>query len=387
MKTRAEQVQMQIYENGDKRATLLPVSFEDWERKAKDTLAAGPFDYVHGAAGAGDTLKANLNAFQRYRIRPRVCCAVEKRDLSVNLFGSEMPVPFLLAPIGVNSILHSEAETAPARAAAELGVPYVLSQVSTKSMEEVADVMGEGTRWFQLYPPRDHELTKSFLGRAEAAGYQAIVVTVDSPLLGWREKDLNNAYLPFLKGEGCGNYFSDEVFLSRLEQPPQKDVKAAAVKALEEGNHKAFTWKEFEFIRQQTSLPLLIKGVTHPEDAALAIEHGADGIIVSNHGGRQLDGAIATLEALPSIRDRVDGRVPILMDSGIRRGADILKAIALGATAVLIGRPYAYALAVAGESGVKEVMKHLIAELELELALSGRGSIKEVDESLIMKVD
>jgi lactate 2-monooxygenase len=383
----SEDIQMKIYQSANEAATLLPISIEEWEEKARKLLAAGPFDYVYGGAGAGDTVRANLDAFKKYHIRPRVCCDISKRDLSITLFGNTLKFPFLLAPIGVNSILHSDAEIAPAKAAAELNVPYILSNVSTTSLEDVAEAMGNGVRWFQLYPPKDHELAKSFIRRAENAGYSAIVVTVDSTLLGWRERDLRNAFLPFLKGEGMGNYFSDPVFQSKLDEPPEKNIKAASLKALEEGNNTCFTWQELEFIRHQTKLPVLLKGVTHPDDALLALKHGVDGIVVSNHGGRQLDGAVATLDALPSIIEATKGKIPILLDSGIRRGADILKALALGATAVLIGRPYAYALAVAGKNGVKQVIEHLIAETELQLAISGRSAIRDVNSSLVIKID
>ncbi|USG64391.1 alpha-hydroxy-acid oxidizing protein [Brevibacillus ruminantium] len=386
MSIHSETIQMDIYQSGDEAAKLLPISFEEWENRAKKILAAAPFGYVYGAAGAGNTHRANVDAFQKYRLRPRVCCDVSKLDLSISIFGTKFPVPFLLAPIGVNTILHSDGELAPAKAAAKLGVPYILSNVSSVPMEQVAETMQDGVRWFQMYPPKDHDLTKSFLKRAEASGFTAIVVTVDSTLLGWRETDLRNAYLPFLTGQGMGNYFTDPVFCSKLKEAPDKNVKEAALKALEEGNNTCFTWKELDFIREHTRLPVLIKGITHPDDAILALEHGVDGIIVSNHGGRQLDGAVATLDSLPSICEAIQGKIPIILDSGIRRGADILKAIALGASAVLIGRPYAYALAVAGETGVEEVIRHLVAETELQLAISGRSSIQEVDQSLIIKV-
>ncbi|WP_314591410.1 alpha-hydroxy-acid oxidizing protein [Paenibacillus terrigena] len=386
MTLHSEDIQMNIYQCGDEAAKLLPVSFDEWEDRARKQLAAAPFGYVYGAAGSGDTHQGNVDAFQKYRLRPRVCCDTTKRDLSISIFGCKFPVPFLLAPIGVNTILHPEGELAPAKAAAKSGVPYILSNVSSISLEEVAKEMGESVRWFQLYPPKDHELTKSFLHRAEAAGFSAIVVTVDSTLLGWRETDLRNAYLPFLTGQGMGNYFTDPVFCSKLKESPEKNVKDAALKALEEGNNTCFTWKELDFIREHTRLPLLIKGITHSDDAIMALEHGVDGIIVSNHGGRQLDGAVSTLDSLPSICESIQNKIPVLMDSGIRRGADILKAIALGASAVLIGRPYAYAMAVAGEIGVREVINHLIAETELQLAISGRSSIQDVDKTLIIKV-
>jgi lactate 2-monooxygenase len=247
-------------------------------------------------------------------------------------------------------------------------------------------VMGDSPRWFQLYPPKDKELTKSFLKRAERAGYSAIVVTIDSTLLGWREQDLRNNFLPFLTGQGMGNYFTDPVFLSMLDDPPEKDLQAACKKALSEGNNTCFSWKELEFIKKNTSLPVLLKGLTHPDDALLAIDHGVDGIIVSNHGGRQLDGGISTLEALPSVCEAVEHKAPVLMDSGIRRGADVIKAISLGASAVLIGRPYIYGLAVAGEYGVKAVMENLVAETELQMGICGRKNISELDRSLVVKV-
>lgn len=386
MTIHSEDIQMKMYESRDEMTKLLPVSYVEWEDRAREILAAAPFGYVYGAAGAGDTNRGNVDAFQKYRIRPRVCCDTSQCDLSISLLGKTFPVPFLLAPIGVNTILHPDGELAPAKVAAKLGVPYILSNVSSIPLEEVAEEMGEGIRWFQLYPPKNHNLTKSFLTRAEAAGYSAIVVTVDSTVLGWRETDLRNAYLPFLTGQGMGNYFTDPIFCSLLEEPVKNNTKAAVKKALEEGNNTCFTWSELDFIHQHTKLPLLIKGITHPDDAIIALEHGVEGIIVSNHGGRQLDGAVATLDVLPSIIEAVKGKVPVLMDSGIRRGADILKAIALGASAVLIGRPYAYALAVAGESGVQEVIEHFIAETELQLTISGRSTIRDIDSSFVTKI-
>ncbi|WP_166244487.1 alpha-hydroxy-acid oxidizing protein [Paenibacillus turpanensis] len=385
MKLNTSTIQMDFYK-ADTNATLLPVSIADWEEAARQKLGSGEFGYLHGGAGAGDTMRANREAFYRYRLTPRICCDITDRDISVILFGQKVPVPFLLAPVGVNTIFHTEGELAACKAAASCGVPYVLSNVSSKSMEDVAEAMGDSLRWFQLYPPKNHELTVSFLQRAEKAGFSAIVVTVDSTMLGWRETDLTNAYLPFLTGHGMGNYFSDPVFLNGLKEPPDKNLRDAVLKALDEGNNTCFTWKEFAFIREHTKLPLLIKGLTHPEDARLAVEHGADGIVVSNHGGRQLDGAIGTLEALPDIVEHVRGRIPVLLDSGIRRGADIIKAMALGATAVLIGRPYAYGLAVAGQQGVEAVIKNIAAETELQLAISGKKSLQHLDSDILCKM-
>ncbi|PYI53550.1 alpha-hydroxy-acid oxidizing protein [Paenibacillus flagellatus] len=383
---KSDEIQMRFYEHTDDAAMHLPVAFHEWEQRARELLAPGPFGYVYGGAGAGDTMLANQQAFRSYRIRPRICTSITKRDMSVRLFDKTMPVPFLLAPIGVNSILHKDAELAPARVCAELGVPYILSNVSSEPLEKVAEAMGDAERWFQLYPPKEPRLLESFLDRAEKAGYSAVVVTVDSTMLGWREYDLRNAYLPFLEGHGMGNYFTDPVFLDMLDEPPSDNLQAAVRKALDEGNNTDFTWDRFADVRKKTGLTLLLKGVTHPEDAKHAVKLGADGIIVSNHGGRQLDGAIGTLEALPEIVQAVRGAVPVLLDSGIRRGADILKAIALGATAVLVGRPYAYALAVAGKRGVRSVLENLMAETDLQLAISGRCSIRDIDASLLTKI-
>ncbi|WP_274361372.1 alpha-hydroxy-acid oxidizing protein [Paenibacillus thermotolerans] len=377
-------IQMNYYEAETNINAFLSV--EDWEEEARRKLGAGPFGYVHGGAGAGHTMRANLEAFYSYRIVPRICSDISHRDLSVELLGMKVGSPFLLAPIGVNSILHPDAELAPAKAAAKFGIPYILSNVSSKSMEEVAEAAGDSLRWFQLYPPKDRRLTASLLSRAEKSGYAAIVVTVDSTMLGWRETDLHNSYLPFLKGHGMGNYFTDPIFKEMLEQPPEKNLKHAVLKALEEGNNTCFTWKEFDFIKSNTRLPVLVKGLTHPEDAREALQHGVDGIVVSNHGGRQLDGAIGTLEALPEIIKAVDGAVPVLLDSGIRRGADVIKAIALGAAAVLIGRPYAYALAVAGQAGVEAVIQKLYAETEIQLGVSGKSRIRDLDANLLQKM-
>jgi lactate 2-monooxygenase len=381
----SSEIQMSYYKHQEDGVPL-PIDFHEWETEARKKLGAGPFGYVHSGAGASDTIKANSDAFQKYRLLPRACCDVSNRDLSVNLLGHQLQVPFFLAPIGVNSICHPSAEKIPAEIAAKLGVPYILSNVSSIPMEEVAKYNKDGVRWFQLYPPNDQELTKSFLDRAQKAGYSAIVVTIDSQMLGWRQEDLKNGYLPFLSGHGMGNYFTDPVFLSKLVKPPGEDLHTAVKKALSEGNNTRFSWSDFEFICRYTKLPVLLKGITHPEDALLAIKHGASGIIVSNHGGRQLDGAIGTLEALPDVMAAVKDAVPVLMDSGIRRGADVIKAIALGAKAVLLGRPYIYGLSVAGKKGVEYVINNLIAETELQMAICGRSSMKEVNSQLIKKI-
>jgi isopentenyl diphosphate isomerase/L-lactate dehydrogenase-like FMN-dependent dehydrogenase len=305
------------------------------------------------------------------------------RDLSVEVLGTRSPGPFLLAPIGVLSIAHEDGELGVARAAASSGVPMLLSSAATHSIEEVADT--NAPRWFQLYWVNDREICESFVRRAEAAGYGAIVVTLDTLTLGWRPRDLRQAYLPFIRGEGCGQFFSDPVFRSRLEKSPDDDVLTAAATMLATFPNLGLTWDDLDWLRAQTELPLLVKGVLTAEDAQRALAHGIDGVIVSNHGGRQVDGAVAALDALVEVRDALPGAI-VLMDGGIRSAADVLKAIALGADAVLLGRPYAYALAVGGQRGVEELVQNLLAEIDLNLALAGAHSIRELDRSWLSRV-
>jgi lactate 2-monooxygenase len=355
-----------------------PVAFEDWERAAEEKLDPGAFGYIAGGAGAESTMRANLDAFQRWRIRPRMLAGNAARDISVDVLGMHSPAPFFLAPVGVLSIAHEEGEVGVANAAAASGVPLLLSSAATHSIEEVAAT--GAPRWFQLYWVNDREICASFVRRAEAAGYGAIVVTLDTLTLGWRPRDLRQAYLPFIKGEGCGQYFSDPVFLSRLAQPPDEDPLTAAATMLATFPNLGLTWDDLDWLRGQTKLPLLVKGVLTADDAQLALEHGMDGVIVSNHGGRQVDGAVAALDALVEVRDALPEAV-VLMDGGIRTAADVLKATALGADAVLLGRPYAYALAVGGQRGVEELIQNLMAEIDLTLALAGAHSIRDLDRS------
>jgi len=363
--------------------SALPIAFEEWEAKARAALPDGPYWYVAGGAGAGDTMRANREAFFRWQIRPKVARDVSARDIGVTLFGKRQEAPFLLAPVGVQGILHAEGELAVARAAAATGAPFILSNVSSFTIEQVAAAAGDGERWFQLYPGKNRDVMQSALSRAEASGYSAIVVTLDTTMLGWRERDLANAFLPFLQGQGIANYVSDPVFRALLPKPPEEDPRSAVMLMLSLFSNPRFTWDDVDWLRTATKLPLLLKGITDADDAATAIDRGVDGIIVSNHGGRQVDGAIATLDAMPEVNAAVDGRVPILLDSGVRRGADVLKAIALGASAVLIGRPYAYALASDGEAGVRHLIRTLMADIDITLALSGRTSVEGLDRSLI----
>jgi lactate 2-monooxygenase len=360
-----------------------PVGPEDWEAAAESVLDAGAFGYIAGGAGGETTMRANLEAFERRRLRPRMLAGNVERDLTVDVLGTSSAAPFLLAPVGVLSIAHAEAEVGAGRGAAATGVPFVLSSAATSTIEAVAEAMDDAPRWFQLYWINDREVAASFVRRAEASGYSAIVVTLDTPALAWRPRDLRNAYLPFLRGEGCGQFFSDPVFCAKLEKPPEEDVLAAAAMMLATFPNLGLTWDDLGWLREQTTLPLLVKGVLRRDDAERARERNIDGIIVSNHGGRQVDGAIASLDALVEVRDAVGPDYPLLVDGGIRRGADVIKALALGADAVLIGRLYAFALAAGGSAGVEAVVRQLLAEVDLTLALCGASSVRELDGGLL----
>jgi L-lactate dehydrogenase (cytochrome) len=370
--------QLEIYNNGlAGKLPNLPLTFPELEQRSREKLDPGAFDYVAGAAGAEETMRANREAFARWRIIPRMLRNVSSRNLSVKLLGVEMPAPVLLAPIGVLSIIHPEAELAVARAAAGLGLTMLLSTVSSFSMERVAQESGTASRWFQLYWPKERKFVASLLNRAEQAGYGALVVTLDSKLLGWRPRDLARSYLPFLRGEGIANFLSDPVFCSMLARPPAEDMNAAIVRWTELFSDLSITWDDLKFLRKQTRLPVILKGVLHTDDVRCAADHGMDAIVVSNHGGRQVDGAVAALDCLPGAIAAA-GSMPVLFDSGIRSGADIFKALALGAKAVLIGRPYVYGLALSGEAGVKAVIRALLADLDLTMALSGIASLKDL---------
>lgn len=377
--------QIEIYLGGlAGRKPLLPVMLDKLERRAREALTPEAWDYIAGGAGGEDTVRANRDAFRRWRIVPRMLRNVVQRDLSVEIFGRRLPAPVLLGPVGVQGIIHPEAEVAVARAAAGLGIPFALSTVSSKSIEEVAAASGAGPRWFQLYPSKDPELTASMVRRAEQAGYSAIIVTLDTTMLAWRERDLDYPFLPFLQGQGLANYFTDPVFRSRLAATPEQNRAAAVQHWVAIYSNPAFDWEQFRAVRRQTRLPLLLKGILHAEDARLARKWAADGIIVSNHGGRQVDGAIAALDALPAVVKAVEGSIPVLFDSGIRRGADALKALALGARAVLLGRPYLWGLAAGGEQGVREVLLNFLADFDLTLGLSGYSSTSELDAPVLV---
>lgn len=360
-----------------------PISPDALEEAARAVLSPEAYDYVAGGAGSESTVRANREAFERYRLVPRMLRDVSERDMSIELFGHRYPAPVLIGPVGVQKIIHPDGELAVAQAAAALGVPFILSTVSSYPMEQVAQAAGDAPRWFQLYWSRDPNVAASFVRRAEAAGYQAIVITVDTFLLAWRDRDLSHAYLPFMQGEGLANYFTDPAFRAALAQPPEQDPGSAIMHFAQIFGNPALTWDDLAFIRQHTRLPLLLKGILHPDDAREAVRRGVDGIIVSNHGGRQVDGAIAALDMLPEVVDAVEGRIPVLFDGGIRRAADVLKALALGAKAVLLGRPVMWALAIGGADGVQTYLRNFLAELDLSLGLLGCRSIKEVNREMV----
>lgn len=378
--------QFEIYTAGQRGVKpARPVSVEQLERSAQQVMSPEAFGYVAGGAGSEDTMRANLEAFRRWRIVPRMLRDVSRRRLDVEVLGQRLPCPVLLAPLGVQSIIHPQGELAVARAASALGVPMILSTVSSYTLEEVAAALGPARRWFQLYWPKDPELAASLVRRAERAGYAAIVVTLDTNLLGWRERDLQNGYLPFLGGEGIANYLSDPVFRSRLASPPEAEPAAVGDAFERVVSNPALEWKDLAWLRRTTRLPIVLKGILDPEDARRALAEGVAGIGVSNHGGRQVDGAVAALDALPRVVDAVRDRAIVIFDSGIRRGADVVKALALGARCVMLGRPYAYGLAVGGEEGVRDVLSNLLADLDLTLALAGCASVAELGPASLVE--
>ncbi|MDQ3243166.1 MAG: alpha-hydroxy-acid oxidizing protein [Gemmatimonadota bacterium] len=399
--------QRSIYLNGlAGRRPTVPTHAVELARQAKRAMSAEAWAYIAGGAGAGATMRANREALDRRGIVPRMMRDVARRDLSIELFGATHASPLLLAPIGVLDIANRDGDLAVARAAAKEGVPMVISSQASVPMEAIARATGSTSPWFQLYWGTANDLMSSFVHRAEACGCSAIVLTLDTKLLGWRTRDLDLGSLPFLRGMGIAQYTSDPVFRSHLRDPlpitgsrPRLNVSSA--RALVELGRRAraaglsladmrrsvrrfaatysrpsLDWSDLELLRRETALPIVLKGIQHPDDARLAIDSGVNAIVVSNHGGRQLDGAIGSLDALPEISRVVNGRIPILFDSGIRGGADIFQALALGATAVLLGRPYVYGLSIAGEDGVREVIRNVIAELDLTLGLAGYDSVR-----------
>lgn len=394
---RFAEFQSEIYRAGlDGRTPDLPMTADGLEKAAAQVMSPEVYAYVAGSAGTESTARANRSAFERWEIVPRHLRGVPERDLSVSLLGTPLNTPLLLAPVGGLSAVRPGGDLEVARIAAKLGIPTVVSTMSGSTVEEVAaelrrghdsQVGLEGTRgigWFQLYWPSDREIAQSLVQRAGHAGFAALVVTVDTWTLAWRPRDLQNGYLPFHTGLGLANYFSDPVFRSRLAKAPEDDVVPAVRLWSEIFPHPGLRWSDLAWLRDQTRLPILVKGICHPDDARAALEAGVDGLIVSNHGGRQIDGSRGSLDCLPAVTAAA-GQLPVLFDSGIRSGADVVKAMALGAAAVLLGRPYVYGLALAGGPGVEHVLRCVLAETDLTLALSGCSSLTELGIDLLVR--
>jgi L-lactate dehydrogenase (cytochrome) len=400
----------------------VPTAVRALQARAKQALNPRAYSYVAGGAGDEVTQRANRAAFDKWAVVPRVLRNVSSRDTSVELFGRRLPAPLLLAPVGALELVHDEADLAVARAAASLGVPMVFSNQASVSMEDCAAAMGEAPRWFQLYWSTSDELVESLVGRAEAARCDALVVTLDTTMLGWRPRDLDLGHLPFALGKGIAQYTSDPVFRRLVEQRAasagererQPRPTPAAVKALI-GMAKAWpgsfrdnlrsplpraavetflgiysrpsiTWADLAWLRSKTRLPILLKGVLHPDDARRALDEGVDGVVVSTHGGRQVDRSISALDALPDVVAAIDERAPVLLDSGIRSGADVFTAVALGANAVLLGRPFAWGLALAGEEGVRQVIADVMGEFDLTLGLTGHTAVDQLTPEILRRV-
>jgi lactate 2-monooxygenase len=348
------------------------------EERARDVLSAEAMGYIVPSAGSGATARANRAAFGRWQIVPRMLRSGARRDLSGTILGTSLPAPVMIAPIGVQTLAHPDGELATARAAAALRLPYIHSTAAAHSFEQVAEANADGPRWYQLYWPSDNDVCVSFLRRAKASGYSVLVVTLDTHLLGYRPADLDRGFLPFLRLQGLANYLDDPAFLAGLAKPPSEDPGAAVLHWARMFPNPGLSWQDLPFLQEHWDGPIVLKGICSVEDAELAADHGMDGIIVSNHGGRQVDGAVAALDMLPACAQSVGERLTVLFDSGIRTGADVVKAVALGAQAVLVGRPVLYGLALGGQQGVDHVLRCLLADLDLTLALSGYTSHRQL---------
>jgi 4-hydroxymandelate oxidase len=356
---------------------MQPVNLHEYEQAARERLPQMVFDYYFGGAEDELTVRDNRLGWQALRFRPRIFVDVSQRELSTTVLGQRMAFPVMTAPCAFNSLAHPDGECAVARAAAAAGIVQVVSTAGTHSLEEVAAAAPDGLRWFQLYCYRDRGVTQGLVERAVAAGYKALCLTVDAPLVGRRDRDTRNNFgLP--PGMNWKNL--EQV---GLDQMSAGDDGSALVIYIAEIWDASLTWESVEWLRKLSPLPLAVKGVLTAEDAKRAVDHGVDAIVVSNHGGRQLDGTLPTSEALAEIADAVRGRVELLVDGGIRRGSDVVKALALGARAVLIGRPYLWALATDGQAGVERMLGLLRDEVDLCMALAGRPTIESIDRTLL----
>ncbi len=415
----ASERQKQIYVGGmSGQMPLVPFNMAHLEKKAKEKMSPKAFAYVAGGAGLEDTIRNNRSGFGKWKIIPRMLRDVSERDTSIELFGQKISTPLLLSPVGVLDLAHKEADIGVARAAAATNIPMIFSNQASAPMEQTAKAMDDSSRWFQLYWSKSNDLVASLVSRAEACGCSALVVTLDTTMLGWRIQDLDLAYLPFLRGRGIAQYTSDPVFQRLMDEEDDDTQNSSKItfdtisnliellrnypggfwknlrskrplkavrKFINIYSRPSLTWDDLPFLREHTKLPIILKGILHPDDAKKAVDQGIDGIIVSNHGGRQVDGSISTIEALPDIVKAVDGSIPVLLDSGVRGGADMFKAIALGAKAVCIGRPFVYGLALAGERGVVEVINNFKADFELTMGLAGCRAVSEISQEMVTK--
>jgi len=364
----------------------LPMAYAELEERARHTLPPSVWSYIAGGAGDEATARANVEAFGRWGLIPRMLVGAKQRDLSIELFGHRLATPLLLAPIGVLGVCVQDGhgDLATARAAAELGVPMIASTLSVDPVEQVGKELGDTPGFFQLYTPTDRELAESLVRRAEAAGFRGIVVTLDTWVPGWRPRDLATGNFPQLRGHCLANYFTDPVFRSRLAQPPEQNPGAAILHWAGVFGHPV-SWDDLPWLRSLTDLPLILKGLCHPDDVRRVKDAGMDGIYVSNHGGRQANGGLPALDALPGAVEAADG-LPVIFDSGVRSGPDILKALALGATAVALGRPYAYGLAVGGAAGLTHVVRSLLAEADLIMAVDGYPDLASLTPESLRRV-
>ncbi len=416
--------QSQIYRDGvvgDRPA--VPTHSAGLEEAAESAMSRRAWAYIAGGAGEGRTMRNNREAFDRWAIVPRMLAGAADRDLSRTVLGTRLPAPFALAPVGAGQLVHRDADLVTARAAAATGVPYVFTNQGGTPLEETAAAMGATPHWMQLYWSTDEGLVDSLIGRAEAAGAKALVVTLDTTVLGWRPQDLDLGSLPFARGQGIGQYTSDEHFMGLVDErvaaaakgePAERPKvtpsgirsllsitrhhpgrlrdnlrsprpRAAVETFLETYSNPRLSWDHIATLRDRTTLPVVLKGILHPDDARRALDLGVDGIVVSNHGGRQVDSSVASLDALVRVRDAVGPDATVLMDSGIRTGADVFVALALGADAVLLGRPYMYGMAVAGQRGVEEVIENVVAELDLTMALAGVADLASITRDVLVE--
>jgi lactate 2-monooxygenase len=364
----------------------LPMVFAELEARAEKALPPSIWSYVAGGAGDERTQRANREVFDRWGLIPRMFVGAAQRDLSVELFGMTLSSPVFMVPIGVIGLCAQDGhgDLATARAAARTGVPMVGSTLMVDPMEDVAAALGDTPGFFQLYTPTDRELAASLVHRAEAAGYKGIVVTLDTWVTGWRPRDLSTSNFPQLRGHCLSNYTSDPVFRASLQRSPEEDPQGAVLRWIQVFG-SPLTWDDLSWLRSLTDLPLLVKGICHPDDARRAKDGGVDGIYCSNHGGRQANGGLPALECLPGVVDAADG-LPVLFDSGIRSGADVIKALALGATAVGVGRPYAFGLALGGVDGIVHVLRTILAEADLIMAVDGYPTLKDLTPETLRRV-